>query len=204
MNSERGQAMVLTGIALMGLVLFVMFLLITALSWFNTTAASKQALSRAAQAGAAELIRQEGLPLVGIEDPDNPTLPTATSRHCLDPVQARATTLSTLAHNLAWASPLYVKDDGAPLTPTEVISDTTGTYLIELAVVNPAALGCPASDPLPVYPPGATYDYDRPFVHLAVRLPMKALFGGVIVHPTYTVDVTSAVDPRGGAVTGQN
>ncbi len=195
---ERGQAMVMTAVALTGIVLFVMFLIVNALSWYNTVAGSHKAINRAAQDGAAQLSRQEGLPLAGIQDPVDPSLPTAAGLHCLDPERAREVTLDSLKRNLAWASPLYVKDDGSPLLPDEVVSDTTGTYLIELKVVNPSGLNCPASDPEPIYPPGAAYPYTQPFIHLAVQLPMKALFGRFIVHPTYVVDVTSATDPAGG------
>lgn len=196
---ERGQSMVLTAFIIAGAVLFVMYLIINTLSWYNSVAASKQALARAAQAGASELIRQESLPLVNIDNHDSPTMPTAISRQCLDPVQARAATLATLERNLATTSPLYVKMDGSPLSPTDVVSDTSGTYLVELKIINPAALGCPSSDPMPTYPAGASYPYTKPFVHLAVRLPMKALFGQFNVHPTYVVDVTSAIDPKGGS-----
>lgn len=197
-SPERGQALVLTAVVFMGLVLFVMYLIVNALSWYNSTFATRQALTRAAQDGATELIREDTLPLLGVSNQDDPTMPTVNSRHCLDVARARATTLASLARNLASASPLYVKDDGAKLSPTEVVSDTTGVYLVELKVINPSFLNCAQSDEPPTYPPAATYPYVRPYVHLAVRLPMKALFGQFIVHPTYTVDVTSAVNPGGG------
>lgn len=195
---ERGQTMVLTAILLLGLVLFGLFLIVNALAWFNSAAATRQALVRAARDGATEMVLEESLALTAIITPTVSLPPLATSRHCLDPDRAQATARASLERNLARASSLYVGDDGSPLTPTEIAYDTTGTYLIEINVVNPLALGCPNSDPLPSHPPGATYNFTRPFVHIAVRAPMKALFGRFRVNPTYAVDVTSAIDPTGG------
>lgn len=198
-HKERGQAMILTAVALLGLILFVLYLIVNALSWFNAVSATKQALSRSAQDGAMQFMPDTDLGLTEIDDFENPSLPLSAGRHCLDPVKARQATLTALEYNLDWATSLYVKNDGSSLSPTDVTSDIAGVYLIELSVVNPPSLNCPETDPDPVYPAGNTYDFSVPYVHLAVRLPMKALFGTFTVDPVYTVDVTSAINPKGGS-----
>jgi len=83
------------------------------------------------------------------------------------------------------------------LSPSQVVSDTTGAYLMELKVVNPPGLNCPQSDPAPTLPAGVTYAYQQPYVHLVARLPLKAFFWNYQVAPVYVVDVTSAIDPAG-------
>lgn len=197
---ERGQSLIITAFLFLGLALFVLFLIVDALAWYNGASATRQALVRAARDGATEMVLEESLVLTGLDamHPGDPLPPLAASRHCLDPTQAEATARESLERNLARASLLYVKVDGAPLTPAEIAYDTSGTYIIEIKVVNPPALGCPESDSLPIFPSGATYNFSRPYVHIAARVPMKALFGPFEVHPAYAVDVTSAIDPRGG------
>ncbi|MCG3211827.1 MAG: hypothetical protein FOGNACKC_05473 [Anaerolineae bacterium] len=193
---ERGQTMVLVAIFLMGAVAVGTLLIVNALSWFNARRATYQAVSRAANDGAGELVWIDGLPLLGVADPEQPDLPAAGGRHCLDPDRARSVTLNSLRENLGRIAAPYVTDSGAPLSPAQVVSDTT--YLLELSVVNPPALNCPAGDPEPTYPPGESYSYQRPYVHLAVRLPLRAMFGPYQVTPVYVIDVTSATDPAGG------
>lgn len=197
--------MVLVAVFLMGAVAFGGLLIVNSLAWFNTRQATHQALIRAAQDGAAELAWPEGLPLTEVSDPERPNLPAAPARHCLDPAKARAAALASLAQNLAWTGGKYVTENGRqPLTPTMVVSDTTGTYLVEVSVVNPSTLNCPHTDPPPQHPPGRNYPYQRPYVHLVVQLPMEALFGRFVVHPLYVVDVTSAIDPAGGAASEED
>jgi hypothetical protein len=195
---ESGQTMILVAVMMLVIVLFMLYLIVNASGWFNAGRATQQALNRAANDGAAKLVWTGGLPLTTVANPNQPQLPTAASRHCLEPAEARAATLASLRQNLDWASTLYVTNDGAPLSPTQVVSDTSGAYLIELKAVNPPGLNCPHTDYPPTYPVGAVYPYQQPYVHLAVRLPMKAFFWKYQVAPVYVVDVTSAIDPTGG------
>lgn len=196
---EQGQSMVIVAIFLMGAVAVGTLLIVNSLVWFNTRQATLSAVTRAAHDGAAELAWTEGIPLTAVTDPEHPDLPTATARHCLNLAQSRSVTLNSLQENLALAAGLYVTGDGEPLSPAQVVTDTTGTYLVALNVVNPATLNCPDSDPEPVVSSG---QYDRPYVHLVVQLPMKAMFGSWIVRPTYQVDVTSSINPAGAASGG--
>jgi len=197
-NRESGQAMILAAVMMLVIVMFMLYLIVNASGWFNASRATQQAVNRAANDGAAKLAATDGLPLTGVANPSQPQLPTAAAQHCLDPAAAKAAALASLKQNLDWASTLYVTTEGAPLSPTQVISDTTGAYLIELKAVNPPGLNCPQTDPAPTYPAGAVYPYQQPYLHLAVRLPMKAFFWKYQVAPVYVVDATSAIDPAGG------
>ena len=202
-NGQPGQAMALTAVALVGITAIGLLLIVNALTWFNSYQATNQAIWRAAQDGAGELAWENSLPLEAITDPEHPDLPTATPLQCLNLDRARAVTLASLQQNLEWSSTLYVTVDGQELSPAQVISDTAGIYLLDLSIVNPTGLGCAESDPTPTYPPGGTYPYQRPYVHLAVSLPMRAMFGfggQALVSPRYVVDVTSAIDPAGAAI----
>ena len=202
-NGQPGQAMALTAVALIGITAIGLLLIVNALTWFNSYQATFQAVWRAAQDGAGELAWENSLPLEAITDPEHPDLPTATPLQCLNLDRARAVTLASLQQNLEWSSTLYVTVDGEDLSPAQVISDTAGIYLLDLSIVNPTGLGCAETDPIPTYPAGGTYPYQRPYVHMAVSLPMKAMFGfggQALVSPRYVVDVTSAIDPAGGAI----
>jgi hypothetical protein len=195
---ESGQSMILAAVMMLVIVLFMLYLIVNASGWFNAGRATQQALTRAANDGAAKLASSGSLPLTTIANPHQPQLPTAASHHCLDIAAAKAVTLASLQRNLAWSSSLYVTDDGQPLSPGQVISDTTGAYLVELKAVNPPGLNCPQTDSAPTYPAGVTYTYQQPYVHLVARLPMKAFFWKYQVAPVYVIDVTSAIDPAGG------
>jgi hypothetical protein len=194
---ESGQTMILAAVMMLAIVLLMLYLIVNASGWFNATRATQQALTRAAHDGAGQLAWTGSLPLTTIANPTQPQLPAA-AHHCLDPVAAKATTLASLKQNLDWSSSLYVTDDGQPLAPSRVISDTSGAYLVELKAVNPPGLNCPQTDPAPSYPAGVTYPYQQPYVHLVARLPMKAFFWKFQVAPIYVIDVTSAIDPAGG------
>ena len=195
---ERGQSIILTAFLFLGLAIFGFLLVINASDFYNDGASTRQVLVRAARDGATEVDLGETLNLTPIEDPNAPLPPMPDSRHCLDPVQAEATVRASLEQNLARSGGQYVKADGSPLTPAEIAQDMTGTYLLELTIVNPASLDCDASDPLPTYPPGIHYDFTAPYIHIAARLPMKALYGAFQVSPVYVVAVTNATDPKGG------
>jgi len=196
-HRESGQAMILAAVMMLAIVLFMLYLIVNASGWFNASRATQQAVNRAANDGAAKT-SPGSLPLTVIANPSQPQLPTAAAQHCLDPVAAKAAALASLRQNLDWASTLYITTEGTPLSPPQVVSDTTGTYLIELKAVNPPGLNCPQTDPAPTYPDGAVYPYTQPYLHLAVRLPMKAFFWKYQVAPVYVVDATSAIDPAGG------
>jgi hypothetical protein len=175
-----------------------LYLVINADDWYNDTASTRQALIRAARDGATESDLNKSLNLAPINSPTGPLPTIPASLHCLDPIKAETTIRASLEQNLKRSGGQYVKEDGSPLTPAEIAGDTTGTYLIELVVVNPPALGCPSSDPLPTYPPGVHYDFTAPYIHIAARLPMQALQGHFQVAPAYVIAVTSATDPKGG------
>lgn len=199
-KSETGQSMILVAVMLPIIVAIGLYLIVNALFWANAVAATRQAVKRAAQDGASAVGRSESLPMTVITDPNQPDLPTATARHCLDPEHARLVTLESLEKNLALVPAAFVTPAGEALTPAQVAADTTGACLLELKVVNPPGLGCPSTDTEPTYPPGAMYSYQRPYVHLAVFLPVKAVFGAHLapIQPEYVLDVTSAIDPTGG------
>ncbi len=199
-NSEPGQSMVMVAMMLPIIVAVGLYLIVNALFWINTVSATRQAIQRAAQSGASTLGRAESLPMTVITDPDQPDLPSAAARHCLDPERSRTVILKSLEQNLDMIPATFVTSDGGPLTPAQVAADSTGTYIRDLKVVNPPALGCPTTDPDPTYPPGVVYTYRQPYVHLAVYLPVKAIFGAHLqpIKPEYVLDVTSAIDPTGG------
>jgi hypothetical protein len=180
------------------LALFGFLLVVSASDFYNDAAATRQAMARAARDGATEVDLGETLELAPIEDPDGPLPDIPSSRHCLDPIRAEATVRASLEQNLIRTGGQYVKADGSPLTPTAIAYDKTGTYLIELTVVNPPALDCDTSGPLPAYPNGVSYDFTSPYVYIAARVPMRALYGTFQVSPVYVVAVTNAIDPKGG------
>jgi hypothetical protein len=198
LKDERGQSIILTAFLFLGLATFGFFLVINANDFYNDTASTRQAMARAARDGATQVDLGESLSLTPIEDPDAPLPAIPESRHCLDPVRAEAKVREALEQNLAVSGGLYVKADGSPLTPAEIAQDTSGTYIVELTIVNPPALNCPTTGLLPTYPAGVSYDFTRPYVHIAARLPMQALYGAFQVSPVYVVAVTNATDPKGG------